>query len=67
MESALEQLRQLVVTRPELHNELYAERDRERFVHRVVEVAAAHGLVLSTDEIDDAMRAGRRSWVERWL
>ncbi len=67
MASALEQLRQMVATRPELHSELHAERDRDRFVHRVVEVAAAHGLMLSADDIDDAMRAGRRSWLERWL
>ena len=37
------------------------------FAPRVVALAAERGLVVTTDEVDEALRAARRTWRERWV
>jgi hypothetical protein len=37
------------------------------FAEQVVALAGERGLVVSTDEVDEALRDARRTWWERWV
>ncbi|MFL6137937.1 MAG: hypothetical protein ACJ74O_09080 [Frankiaceae bacterium] len=46
---------------------LLATRTRAEFVKLVRELAAERGLSVSGEELEQALRAARRSWQERWV
>jgi hypothetical protein len=68
----LERFRALVVAdlgrpgRP-LAGPLLAARTRAELVALVPELASGCGLVVSTGEVEEALRTARRSWLERWV
>ena len=66
-EDSLEHFRRLVAADPALQAVLWAESDREAFVALVVELGESHGCRLDGGVIRQAMKAGRRTWIERWL
>ena len=37
------------------------------FAEQLVAVAGERGLVISTAEVDEALRGARRTWWERWV
>jgi metal-sulfur cluster biosynthetic enzyme len=41
--------------------------DRELFVDLVVRLGEEHALTFSAQDVDEALRANRRTWLERWL
>jgi hypothetical protein len=66
-QDALEELRRLVVVDPALRCRLLAVTDRDAFVTRVVEVSQECGLVLSADDVVEALHAAKRRRIERWV
>jgi hypothetical protein len=65
--AALERFRQLVLDDLALQVELRDITDRELFVARVVQLGAERGCRMAGADVEDALRAGRRAWLERWL
>lgn len=60
-------LRELVLADPALHDRLLAVPDRPAFVAAVVAVAAERGLAVEGADVEAALVAARRSWLERWV
>ena len=56
-----------VVADPQLQDELLVATDRPSFVALVVEHARARGLDVEPEEVEEGLRARRRSWQERWM
>jgi glutamate-1-semialdehyde aminotransferase len=57
-----------VVLRDEaLQQRLLAVPQRDAFVATLVTVASERGLVVTADDVGDALRDARRSWLERWV
>ncbi|WP_025113425.1 aspartyl/asparaginyl beta-hydroxylase domain-containing protein [Pseudomonas sp. H1h] len=65
-DTALQRFQHLVTTDAELAATLKALVDPEVFISRTLELAAAHGLPFSREELRTAMRHGRRQWNEQW-
>ena len=59
--------RQAVLMDPALQQDLLVAPEPERFRVLVVERARGLGWDVSPDDVDEALRAGRRTWVERWI
>ena len=67
MNSEFEQFRLVVLADEALQAELRRFADKKEFVARTVELAAEHGFQLAAEDVEDAMREGRRSWIEQGL
>ncbi|UWF49535.1 aspartyl/asparaginyl beta-hydroxylase domain-containing protein [Pseudomonas sp. N3-W] len=63
---ALEAFQRLVAADPVLAMTLQGLRDNESFIVRTLELAAERGLLFSREELQAAMRQGRRQWNEQW-
>jgi hypothetical protein len=63
----LELFRQKVLETPGLLKQLRAAADEEHFIGLMVQLGAEHGLHFSGEEVLEAIRSSRRSWLERWL
>ncbi|MBW8780470.1 MAG: hypothetical protein JF599_01080 [Verrucomicrobia bacterium] len=69
-ESATEALRrfhQHVLATPGLFARLCAEKEREGFVTRMVELGREHGCGFTTDDVVNGLNAARREWLERGI
>ena len=64
---ALRDFRALVLADPKLQDRLRAITDKTEFIVVVRSAAKVEGFDLTADDITDAIRAGRRSWIERWI
>jgi hypothetical protein len=64
---ALARFRQLVLEDEALAEELRDIVDRKLFVERVVQFGATRGCRFSPKDVEEGLRAGRRSWLERWI
>ncbi|MDQ1357505.1 MAG: hypothetical protein QOG44_1878 [Acidimicrobiaceae bacterium] len=51
----------------ELLQRLLALTDRNAFAAAVAQVAASHGLSIGPAEVEAALVAARRAWLERWI
>ncbi|MDQ1419509.1 MAG: hypothetical protein QOJ52_1471 [Acidimicrobiaceae bacterium] len=51
----------------ELLQRLLALTDRNAFAAAVAQVAASHGLRIGPAEVEAALVAARRAWLERWI
>ncbi len=65
--SAFERFRAGVLEDPALQDVLCEITDRALFVERVVQLGAERGERFSPGDVEEALRAGRRSWLERWI
>jgi hypothetical protein len=63
----LDRLIDLVLADEALQRQLLATPDRAAFVDAVVAVSAERDLDVSPADVDDALRAAHRSWLERWV
>ncbi|MEK7857262.1 MAG: Nif11-like leader peptide family natural product precursor [Acidobacteriota bacterium] len=61
-----EQFRTLVLRDAALQKELDSVNDRGEFVGRVVELGRVNSFEFNNEDVIEAMREARRSWVERW-
>jgi chorismate mutase len=62
-----ELLGELVLDDDELLQRLLALTDRNAFAAAVAQVAASHGLRIGPAEVEAALVAARRAWLERWI
>lgn len=62
-----ERFRAIVLRDLLLQAELRAVTDREAFVALVVQRGAQYGCRFTSDDVIEALRAGRRAWFERWI
>lgn len=52
---------------PELQRQLLATPDRRDFVDKAVELASAVGCAVRPADVEEALRARRQAWLERWI
>lgn len=64
---ALQRFRELVLRTPALQQALQAVEDPKQFPERLVALGALNGCRFSVEEVQEATRAARRAWLERWL
>jgi hypothetical protein len=64
---SLERLRQFVLTDPALCRVLVGITDRDEFTATLTALARVLDLTLEVSDIDGAMVAARRLWLERWI
>jgi hypothetical protein len=59
--------RRLVLRSPDLQQQLRAETDMFEFPALVVTIGAANGFEFDEHTVQQAINAGRRAWIERWI
>lgn len=62
----LERFLRTVLADPALLESLAAEEDATRFVQQVVDHGRRLGLAFTAEDVQAAMQAQRRQWIERW-
>jgi predicted ribosomally synthesized peptide with nif11-like leader len=62
-----EQFRQLVLQDTTLQQQLRGTSDREQLVALTQRLGAERGYSFTTEDVLEALRAGQREWIERWL
>lgn len=63
----LEKFRRLVLTDAELQAQLWQTRERDAFIALVVRLGAERDCQFTPQDVQAALDAGRRAWLERWL
>jgi hypothetical protein len=63
----LERFRLLVLGDESLQEELRALTDQKEFIERVVRLGEVWGCRFTAAEVEEALWAARRSWLERWV
>ena len=66
-EADLQQFRDAVLADRSLQQALLAAPERSVFTDLVVDLAARRGWSVTGDEVQSALQAARRSWLERWV
>jgi predicted ribosomally synthesized peptide with nif11-like leader len=64
---SFERFRALVIEDPDLQARLSGFEDLQKFEDAVLEAAAEREFDFSRQELQQALREARRSWIERWL
>lgn len=64
-QAEFERFRQVVLADKLLQERLRSVADRDAFSALVVESAAELGFALTVDDVTEAVRDGRRAWIER--
>lgn len=67
LSAPMQQFRQLVFSNAQVREALRAYADDATFVAGTLQLAGSMGIALSAEEIHEALRAGQREWLERWL
>lgn len=68
MQSAeMRKFRQLVFTRAEVREALCAYASDQDFVSATLALAQTFEINLGEDEVRQALNAGQREWLERWI
>ncbi len=62
-----QEFRRAVFSDPDLQRDLRNIEEQAPFKDAVVSRAAALGIDLTVEDVESAMRDGRRSWIERWI
>ncbi len=65
-QQAFEQFRQVVLQDLALQERLRATTDHRSFLDLVVRVGGERGCHFTAEDVEAAMRASRRAWIERW-
>ncbi|MCB1860773.1 MAG: Nif11 family protein [Gammaproteobacteria bacterium] len=66
-QSDFDRFRQLVAEDRALQDKLLEVSERIVFIRLVIELGRQQGLVLTAGDVESALNAGMRSWVERWI
>jgi hypothetical protein len=64
---AFAEIRQIVMNDAALMHDLTAAQSQTELFERVVSLGREHGLDINAVELEEIVRANRRSWLERWL
>jgi hypothetical protein len=62
-----EKFRLVVLENLSLQRHLREFGEREEFIRRTIEAGAECGFDFTTEDVQNAMRAARRDWIERWI
>lgn len=65
--TGLARFRTIVLADPALQGQLRGLPSRAQFVGRVVELAERAGCPVTEADVEEALTACRRSWLERWI
>lgn len=65
--ASFEQFRQLVLSDPGLQQQLRATPDLYAFLDLTVQLGVERGYDFSVEEVQAALQASRRAWLERWV
>lgn len=65
--ASFEQFRQLVLNDPALQQQLRSTPNMQAFLDLTVQLGVEHGYDFSIDEVQAALQASRRAWLERWI
>ena len=60
-------LRKLIFSDRAIASQLHAITDHAEFIAAVLDVASANDILLGANEVSEAIKAGTRSWLERWI
>jgi Nif11 domain len=63
----LTRFRLLVLQDQSLQNQLRDLDDRDEFIVRAIELGRLHDYDFTEADVNEAMQAGRRAWLERWI
>ena len=63
----LESFRQRILTEPALLGELRRTHDTAEFISASIQAADKMGITLTRAEMEEALRAARGEWIERWI
>ena len=66
-ESRFEEFRRLVLDNASLQKDLFDVTDRLAFIARVVELGEQNEYEFTSAEVEEAMNAARRDWIERMI
>lgn len=66
-QAAFEQFRAEVLADASLRNDLVTIDDKVEFTAAVISLASKKGVELTADDVENAMRTGRKTWIERWI
>lgn len=66
-DSDVARFRQIVLADRGLQDRLRVPEERAEFVETAVRTALENGISLTADEVETALRMGRREWIERWI
>ena len=66
-ELSFEEFRWLVLSDDSLQEKLRDETDRLQFVARVVELGTINGFEFTPADVEEAMNAARRDWLQRMI
>ena len=66
-DTAFSEFRTAVLADTDLQDKLRKTDDHAEFVSSVVDLASKLGVDLSINDVENALRAGRKAWIERWI
>jgi len=66
-ESDYEPFRRLVLNDTALQGQLAGLTDRAAFITRTVDLGRQYGFQFEPSDVDGAIQAARRAWMERWI
>lgn len=66
-QAALDQFRALVLADPTLQEKLREIDDRAAFTAQVLALGQSLGYAFTAEDVANALQAGRRAWIERWV
>lgn len=67
LSAQMQQFRQIVFSTAQVREALRAYADDASFVAGTIRLADSFGIQLSAEEVREALVAGQREWLERWL
>ncbi len=59
--------REIVLADVTLQDRLRVPLERANFIDLAVAAARENGIEIAPDEVEEALRTGRRKWIERWI
>ena len=59
--------RDYVLADSELQSELRIVVDKIKFIQVVTATAVSKGFDVTADDVEEALKQGRRAWIERWI
>lgn len=63
----LERFRQIVLQQPALEEQLLQAPAGQAFTELALRLGAEHGCPFTAEELREALREARRTWLERWV
>jgi hypothetical protein len=62
-----EQFKQIVLQDFALREKLRGFSERDELIAKVIEIGEEYGFLIMREDVDEALRANSRLWIERWI